>query len=209
MHRLGGAAVIVLAVASPPTRWTKLGAIAFAASIPVAWMRRDPLPAVAHVEGIVGLSGMLSPALVPLAWTALAWMPFTLLFSTLRPPPRDAAAMIGIGLATYVALTIVVSQVANFPVPVMGLGASPIVGIYVGFGLARRRAWWMPSVTARETLQDGRYVLVGVLGEGTQGRTFDAVDKREGRAVAIKRFDVRGAATWKKTWSSPNAKHEY
>jgi hypothetical protein len=47
------------------------------------------------------------------------------------------------------------------------------------------------------TLRDGRYVIVGALGEGSQGTTWDAVDKREGRAVAIKRFDVRGARAWK------------
>ncbi len=48
-----------------------------------------------------------------------------------------------------------------------------------------------------ETLRGGRYVIVGVLGEGSQGRTFDAVDKEVGQAVAIKRFDVRGARAWK------------
>jgi hypothetical protein len=48
-----------------------------------------------------------------------------------------------------------------------------------------------------EALKDGRFVIVGSLGEGAQGHTFDGVDKREGRPVAIKRFDVRGAKTWK------------
>ena len=48
-----------------------------------------------------------------------------------------------------------------------------------------------------ETLRDGRFVVVGRLGRGSQGETFDAVDKREGRAVAIKRFDVGGAQSWK------------
>ena len=48
-----------------------------------------------------------------------------------------------------------------------------------------------------ETLRSGRYVVVGVLGEGSQGRTYDAVDKQAGRPVAIKRFDVRGARSWK------------
>lgn len=46
-------------------------------------------------------------------------------------------------------------------------------------------------------LRDGRYVVVGVLGSGAQGKTLDAVDKREGRPVAIKRFDVSGAKSWK------------
>lgn len=48
-----------------------------------------------------------------------------------------------------------------------------------------------------DSLRDGRYVLLGPLGEGSQGRTFDGIDKREGRPVAIKRFDVRGAKQWK------------
>jgi serine/threonine protein kinase len=46
-------------------------------------------------------------------------------------------------------------------------------------------------------LGDGRYVVRGILGEGAQGVTYDAMDTREGRAVAIKRFDVRGARSWK------------
>ncbi|MBI2388018.1 MAG: serine/threonine protein kinase [Deltaproteobacteria bacterium] len=48
-----------------------------------------------------------------------------------------------------------------------------------------------------ESLRDGRFVMLAPLGEGAQGHTFDGVDKREGRAVAIKRFDVRGARAWK------------
>lgn len=47
------------------------------------------------------------------------------------------------------------------------------------------------------TLREGRFVVLGTLGEGAQGRTFDGVDKREGRPVAIKQFDVRGARAWK------------
>jgi hypothetical protein len=48
-----------------------------------------------------------------------------------------------------------------------------------------------------EELAGGRFVRLGPLGEGSQGKTFDGVDKREGRPVAIKRFDVRGARAWK------------
>src|SRR5260221_7215609 len=46
-------------------------------------------------------------------------------------------------------------------------------------------------------LKSGQYVVRGVLGEGAQGMTYDATDARDGRAVAIKRFDVRGARSWK------------
>ncbi len=47
------------------------------------------------------------------------------------------------------------------------------------------------------SLRDGRYVVSGVLGHGAQGETLEAVDKKVGRAVAIKRFQVRGARSWK------------
>ena len=46
-------------------------------------------------------------------------------------------------------------------------------------------------------LRGGRYALVRTLGEGSQGETFEAVDKREGRLVAIKRFRVGKAKAWK------------
>ena len=46
-------------------------------------------------------------------------------------------------------------------------------------------------------LRGGRYVLLRALGEGSQGETFEAVDKREGRLVALKRFRVAKAKAWK------------
>ena len=48
-----------------------------------------------------------------------------------------------------------------------------------------------------QTLGGDRYVVVGLLGAGSQGETLEAVDKREGRPVAIKRFNIRGAKSWK------------
>ncbi len=46
-------------------------------------------------------------------------------------------------------------------------------------------------------LRGGRYAIVGVLGVGSQAETLHAVDASDGRAVAIKRFHVRGAKSWK------------
>jgi tRNA A-37 threonylcarbamoyl transferase component Bud32 len=48
-----------------------------------------------------------------------------------------------------------------------------------------------------KNLRDGRYAVVRLLGEGGQAATFEAVDKKAGQPVAIKRFRVRGAKSWK------------
>ncbi len=52
-------------------------------------------------------------------------------------------------------------------------------------------------VSAGSTLGEGRYVVTRLLGEGSQGQTLEAIDKRDGQLVAIKRFSIRGAASWK------------
>jgi len=50
---------------------------------------------------------------------------------------------------------------------------------------------------ANDTLRDGRYVIEAPIGSGSQGSTWSGFDRLEGRSVAIKRFDVRGARSWK------------
>lgn len=46
-------------------------------------------------------------------------------------------------------------------------------------------------------LQDGRFVISGVIASGGQATTYEGIDKRDGTRVAIKRFSVRGASSWK------------
>src|SRR5580693_2541972 len=58
-------------------------------------------------------------------------------------------------------------------------------------------------------LRDGRYAVTRSLGEGSQGATFEAVDKKEGRLVAVKRFDVRGAKQWKDVELAEEGGHLY
>ena len=48
-----------------------------------------------------------------------------------------------------------------------------------------------------ETLSDGRYVIWRKIASGAQADTLEAVDRRDGRPVAIKRFMVGHAKSWK------------
>jgi serine/threonine protein kinase len=55
-----------------------------------------------------------------------------------------------------------------------------------------------PVVETPRKLRDGRYTVVGTLGDGAQATTLEAEDAAAGgRRVAIKRFSVRGAESWK------------
>lgn len=47
------------------------------------------------------------------------------------------------------------------------------------------------------SLRGGRYRVRGVLGTGAQAETLEAEDVEGGRLVAVKRFNVRGARSWK------------
>src|SRR5688572_13005402 len=47
------------------------------------------------------------------------------------------------------------------------------------------------------SLKGGRYEIQGTLGSGSQAETLDALDTTTGKRVAVKRFFVRGAASWK------------
>ena len=53
-----------------------------------------------------------------------------------------------------------------------------------------------------ESLAAGRYLVYGHLGQGSQAETFRAVDKKLGKAVAVKRFRVGHAKAWKDVWSA-------
>lgn len=47
------------------------------------------------------------------------------------------------------------------------------------------------------SFRSGRYRVERLLGEGSQGETFAAVDTTDGARVSVKRFRVRGAKSWK------------
>ena len=132
---LAAGAVTGLALWPAPLLVRAVGMGAVAVSIVPAWMRPDPLPSVPEVEGIVGLAADLGRPVQVLAVLLLALIPASLAIAarSIRVAPTDTseprrdAAMARAScaaLVAYVAGTILVSTIGNFPVPVLGFGIS-------------------------------------------------------------------------------------
>jgi cell division protein FtsW (lipid II flippase) len=99
----------------------------------LSWRRVDPLAPVPHVEGIVGLAAELGTAWGVAAVASLLLLPVP--FFVARRPDDGRA---GLAIGTYVAVTILAAVLGHFPVPVLGQGASPIIGYLAAVGLVRR-----------------------------------------------------------------------
>jgi hypothetical protein len=94
-----------------------------------AWIRPDPLPPVAYVEGITGLAAGQGVFWAIVALVALLLLPLPFIQKSLREDGRIAPA-----LAIYVCGYLVASITDNSPIPLLGYGASPIIGYF--FALA-------------------------------------------------------------------------
>jgi hypothetical protein len=110
--------------------WIRLVPLLLLAGL--SWLRKDPLAPVPHVEGIVGLAMEQG-----IGWGAAAVASLLLL-----PVPFFAArgagdGRMGLAMGTYVLVTILAPALGHFPVPVLGQGASPIIGYLMAIGLLR------------------------------------------------------------------------
>lgn len=105
-----------------------------------AWLREDPLPAVDHVERILVLASMKGPAvLVAVMLTGLGLVLPFIADGQVRFPHATRFALL-----SYLLVSFMVTFVGNFPVPVFGAGAGPILGWYALLGVR--------AVTARRTV---------------------------------------------------------
>lgn len=98
----------------------------------LSWLRNDPLAPVPHVEGIVGLAMELGTG-----WGAAAVASLLLLPLPFFAARKAGDRRIGLALGTYVLVTIVAPALGYFPVPVLGQGASPIIGYLMAIGLMK------------------------------------------------------------------------
>jgi cell division protein FtsW (lipid II flippase) len=99
----------------------------------ITWMRPDPLESVPHVEGIIGLAAAINPACASVAvgFLSILPVPFFVASHQWRESCHWRSAL---ALGAYFATTLLAPTVGNFPVPLMGYGASPILGYFIGLG---------------------------------------------------------------------------
>ena len=95
-----------------------------------SFTRPDPLPPVPHVEGIFAVvaSNGLGSAVMATAALLLLPLPF---FAAWHRHRRITSLALGV----YVAMTVLAPAWGTFPVPVMGYGASPILGYFIALAV--------------------------------------------------------------------------
>ncbi|NBB62060.1 hypothetical protein GVN18_22580 [Pseudomonas sp. ODNR1LW] len=97
-----------------------------------AWLRPDPLQPVAEVEEILGLAFQLSPVVGCLALAGLAaFVAAPALVTVSAGRLRLAGAALSLCLAVWA----ITPFFGAFPVPLVGVGMSPILGAWLGVGL--------------------------------------------------------------------------
>lgn len=105
-------------------------ALLLAASI-LAITRPDPLSPVTHVEEIFGVVTSMGPAWAVMATIALLLLPAPFFAAWLRN-----RRPLTLALGVYIAMTVLAPAWGTFPVPVMGYGASPILGYFLALTIA-------------------------------------------------------------------------
>lgn len=126
------AMLTVLFAAPTPTRRRALAGLFLIATATLAWTRPDPVRPVPEVEGILELASTLPGPIAVLcaaALTATAAAPLALLDKTRQEWRPPAAA-----LAVYFLVATWMSRFGDFPVPLVGMGMSPILGFWLGIG---------------------------------------------------------------------------
>ncbi|QTC91382.1 putative peptidoglycan glycosyltransferase FtsW/RodA [Brevundimonas goettingensis] len=106
-----------------------------------SWTRVDPLPAVAHVERVVPEAFAANPVVGIAAGLMLILLPLPFVVRALTGGERALAA----GLAGLWIGLVAGNLFGNYPAPVVGYGASLVVGWLASLGLVLARARPVPA----------------------------------------------------------------
>lgn len=126
-----GGALFALIGASALAKPARLaGMAATGVAIAASWLRPDPLGPVPEVEEIMRLAAELSPLAAVAAWVALIAAVGS---PALMKTPGDGGA--SRALCAYAVLSALMPLIGPFPVPLVGMAMSPILGLWLGVGL--------------------------------------------------------------------------
>lgn len=106
-----------------------------------AWTRADPLPAVAYVERVVPTAFAANPVLGIVAGLGLVLLPLPFLLRAIAARAQGRAEDFAVALAlsgVWIGL-ILGNLLGNYPAPVVGYGASLIIGWLASLGLCLQR----------------------------------------------------------------------
>lgn len=136
------AAGLIIVACLPVDRVFRISAVLLILSgVVVAWLRPDPLTPVAEVEGIIGLAYTLSPLVATVSVVALGATTLAPMMIAVRPE-SSAVRTAALALSTYFILSVLTTLFGAFPVPLVGISTSPIVGFWLGVGLLSASVSW-------------------------------------------------------------------
>jgi hypothetical protein len=133
-----GVLVLFSTTRSIPKGWSVAGSAIAVIGTALAWGRADPLGAVPHVERILHLAADQGVTWLLAALVALGglFLPMVHGVAWLRSTRSEAAAM-AVSLGAYFGGALAVTELGNFPVPVLGAGAGHVLGWYSALGILR------------------------------------------------------------------------
>lgn len=116
------------------------------------WTRPDSLPALPYVEEVVARSFAAAPALGAAAAAALALLPLPFLAAARGAATPESRGR-NLALAGFWLGLALAGVAGNYPVPVIGYGASPVIGWIVALSLATGADDIGTGITARAYTQ--------------------------------------------------------
>ena len=126
------ASVVVLLTSSRSMGLKAAVGLVSIAAAAMSFLRPDHLAPVAQVEGIVILAAHVSPVVACLGIAAIVGSLAAPLLLVRDPDPRSRDA--ALALSAYSTLAALAPVVGAFPVPLMGMAVSPILGAWLGLG---------------------------------------------------------------------------
>jgi hypothetical protein len=128
-----GAALALIALFSgAPWPWRLASAALVLLVAAASWLRPDPLAPAPEVEGVMNLARNLSQGLALGACAALVGAVLAPLAAARAAGETRSAA---VALAGYGLLSALTPLAGAFPVPLVGMAMSPILGLWLGVGL--------------------------------------------------------------------------